>query len=169
MIYYGNKLGLIIFHLTLHQAVRSLFPYFLHKHCTWIFSGGQYVLIHRCVRTGHCVDEPLSVPATDTEAAWQTTRSSYVTDSCPPRLHLPAQPNERESRPDRGQWGYDWCEHTHTTAFLRWRNHLTVSRTRRGLVVADHWLATMETATNHEIYGRPAGKSAWDNSETNIS
>jgi len=115
----------------------SLFPYFLHKHWTWIFSCRQCALMRRCIQSGHCVDEPLSVPATDTKAAWQTTRSFYVINSCPPRLHLPAHPTECES--DNGQCVcYSWCEHSRKTVSFcsgatRLRLVLGVSRIRRPL------------------------------------
>ena len=36
---------------------------------------------------------PLCVSATDTQAAWQTTRSTDVTDTSPPCLHLPEKDN----------------------------------------------------------------------------
>ena len=41
----------ILIYIKLH-CQKSLFPYFLHKHWTWIFSCGQYASIHSCLNTG---------------------------------------------------------------------------------------------------------------------
>jgi hypothetical protein len=74
---------------------------------------------------GHC-EQATIVPAIDTQVAWQDMCSSYITDTCPPGLHLTVMPADSQFDTVRAVA----CVNAVIRLLLQWSSQKEVSQGR---------------------------------------